>query len=87
VIVSIINQYSYVFTAVVGGILLAVGLWLWKGVAPGLRAALLAAYLLGAVGLHFVLRYRSGEGEVSVGSAEAILANGRPTFLMLYSNY
>ena len=82
-----LNQYSYVFWSVVGGVILAIGLWLWKGAAPALRVALLAAYLLGAVGVHFVLRYRSGGEEVSAASAEAILANGRPTFLMLYSNF
>jgi hypothetical protein len=84
---AILNQYSYVFWSVVGGIILAIGLWLWKGAAPALRAALLAAYLLGAVGMQFVLRYRDGEEEASTASVEETLANGRPTFLMLYSNF
>jgi hypothetical protein len=87
VTMSIINQYSYVIFSAFVGVLLAAGLWLWKAPAPGLRVALLAAYLLGAVGLHFALRYRSGQGEISAASAEAVLANGRPTFVMLYSNY
>jgi hypothetical protein len=84
---SIINQYSYVIFSAVVGVMLAAGLWMGKGAAPGLRIAALVVYLLGAVGLHFVLRYRPAEGEVSATSAEAVLANGRPTFVMLYSNY
>jgi hypothetical protein len=84
---AIFNQYSYVFTAVVGGLMLAAGLWLWKGPAPGLRAALMAAYLLGAIGVHFALRYRSSEGAANADAVEKALANGRPTLVMLYSNY
>ena len=84
---AIINQYSYVFTAVVGGLLVAAGLWFWKGPAPGLRVALMVAYLLGAIGVHFVLRYRSSEGAANAAAVEDTLGNGRPTLVMLYSNY
>ena len=50
------------------------------------RAALFAAYLLAILGARLALNYReSFDG--SLASAEAALDNGRPTFLMLYSNY
>jgi hypothetical protein len=81
------NQYSYVFTAAIGGLLLAAGLWFWKGPSPALRAALMAAYLLGAVGVHFALRYRSAGEAANAAAVEEALANGRPTLVMLYSNY
>jgi hypothetical protein len=84
---SIINQYSYVILSAFVGVLLAAGLWLWKGAAPALRIALLAVYVLGAVGMHFALRYRAVGESASADSAEEALSNGRPTFLMLYSNY
>jgi hypothetical protein len=84
---AIFNQYSYVFTAVLGGLLVAAGLWFWKGPAPSLRVALMVAYLLGAIGVHFALRYRSAEESANAAAVEDTLANGRPTLLMLYSNY
>ncbi len=83
---NIVNQYSFVIASLLGAALLAVIVWRWQAVPLVWRAALFAAYLLAILGVRLALNYReSFDG--SLAAAEAALDNGRPTFLMLYSNY
>ncbi len=83
---SLVNQYSFVIGSLAGAGLLGLILWRVRRVPAVWRVALFGAYLLAILGLRLALNYREGF-DGSLASAEATLNNGRPTFLMLYSNY
>ncbi len=83
---AVFNQYSFVFLSIFAGLILAVGLWRWRKPPVALRAGLMVLYIVGMVGLHFVSRY-ADTFDGSLASADAILTDGKPTLLMLYSNY
>lgn len=87
---GVLNQYSYVVFASFGGVALALALWRWQRL-PLSRAArvlVFALYVAGATVAGAALRYAESESHAeSVAEVEATLRNGRPTFVMLYSNY
>lgn len=83
----IFNQYSFVIGAVAGGMILGVMLWRWRRVHAAIRGALLALYLVGVIGFILASRFPSETRFKSVSDVEAVLKNGQPTFMMLYSNY
>jgi hypothetical protein len=84
--VAVFNQYSFVFLSIFAGLILAAALWRWRRPPAALRAGLMALYIGGMVGLHFASRY-ADTFDGSLASADAILTDGNPTLLMLYSNY
>jgi uncharacterized membrane protein AbrB (regulator of aidB expression) len=83
---SIFNQYSFVFIAIVLGLGIAFALWRWQRGAAWLRGGVLALYIVVAVVAGLSLRYPDTTVE-NVQDAETILTNGNPTFFMFYSNY
>jgi hypothetical protein len=86
--VAVFNQYSLLLTLVGGGLLAAVIIWKWSRPALALpvRIALMVAY--GVVAVLIVLSVRYPVTTVaSVADIDSALADGRPTFVMLYSNY
>ncbi len=83
---NIINQFSYIWISVIVGVILAVALWRWRKGNRLLRGGLLALYLVAAIAFGMLRQYPPPEVN-SLAEAEAILANDRPTFVMLYSNY
>lgn len=89
--IALFNQYSFVFAALIGGILLAVGLWRWQrlaGLRPVIKLGALAVYVVVALAFNLALRYpASPDPAESLPMVEATLSNDRPTFVMLYSNY
>lgn len=86
---SVLNQFSFVVAAGVVGLVLALLLWRWPALRPLnplLRLGVLAAYALLVALLGLSRRYPPSPVR-SLDQAEAILQGGRPTFVMLYSNY
>ncbi len=86
---SLLNQYSFVVFAVVFGLMMAGVLWRWQDLplSPALRVVALAIYAVAAVLAGMALRYPAAEQPLTQSSADATIGNGRPTFVMLYSNY
>jgi hypothetical protein len=86
--VSFFNQYSFLLMIAGAGLALLVGLWRWREGHPYLRAGLLAWYVLGALLLALATRYPPGtDAPQTPEQVEAMLREGRPTLVMLYSNY
>jgi hypothetical protein len=85
---AIINQFSFVISAVLTGAILAVVLWRWKRLPlpVWLRVVMLALYIVGAIALGLSRRYPDSS-VTTLAEAEARLTNEQPTFVMLYSNY
>jgi len=83
---TLFNQFSYVLGSSAVGVVLLMVLWWWRKLALRWRAGLFAVYVLAATLLSLVFRYPSSTVQ-SVEEVEAVLANRRPTFVMLYSNY
>lgn len=85
---SFFNQYSFLMLIVLAGISLSVGLWRWRAAHPYLRTGLMAWYVLGALLLALATRYPPGtDAPQTPQQVEAMLNEGRPTLVMLYSNY
>ncbi len=83
---TILNQYSLLIALIAGGGLFGVLLWKWRRPPWPLRVALLVGYVVLALVLVSMARY-PGPTVDTVAEVEATLENGRPTFVMLYSNY
>lgn len=83
---SIFNQYSLLFSLIIGGILLAYGLWRWQRPSRLIRLALFSGYVIAAIGIVLAVRYPDTSVS-SIAELDSTLDNGRPTFIMLYSNY
>ena len=85
---AIINEYSLLFALAGGGLLLAVIVWKWRRpvLSLPLRITLLAGYAALAVVVVLAVRYPATTVS-SVAEIDAALADGHPTFIMLYSNY
>ena len=85
---SVFNQYSLLFTLVGGGLLAAVIIWKWDRpvLALPVRIGLMIAYVVVAVLIVLSVRYPDTT-VASVADIDSALADGRPTFVMLYSNY
>ncbi len=87
---AFLNQYSYVVFAGFGAFALALTLWRWQSLPLSrlARVILFALYTALAVLAGAALRYPEEASHAeSVEAVEATLGNGRPTFVMLYSNY
>lgn len=80
------NQYSFLIFSGIGGIALALMLWRWTRPPVALRATVLLFYAIGIIAFTLVMRYPAVEVS-SVEQVETTLSNGRPTFMMFYSNY
>lgn len=83
---SIFNQYSFVFSAVVFGTVLLFALMRWQSGPIWLRGGVMLLFVVVAVGINSLLRYPDSNVE-TVQDAETLLTNGNPTFLVFYSNY
>lgn len=83
---SFFNQYSFVVSAIVVIALLGFGLLRWQSGALWLRGGILGLVIVAAIIAHFSLRY-PGATVKTVQDGDTLLNNGRPTFLMFYSNY
>jgi uncharacterized membrane protein YqjE len=82
----LLNQFSFVFVALLIGALLAFGLWRWQGIDRLVRLALFVLYVAALIVVAATFRYSSNDAG-SVEQVEAALSAGRPTLVMLYSNY
>jgi drug/metabolite transporter (DMT)-like permease len=82
-----LNQYSFLLAALAIGLVLIVVLWRWHRAKPLLRIALLAWYGLGVLVVSLVWRYSATSDITTTAQVNALLNAGRPTFVMLYSNY
>lgn len=83
---SLFNQYSFVIAAFVVGLGLTLGLWRWPRPGRRLKIALLVGYALIVGGINLAFHYPASTVETA-DDVEALLVNGRPTFVMLYSDY
>jgi hypothetical protein len=83
---SLFNQYSYLIAFLMGGGILAIILGRAKSLSIRLRVGLLAAYALTGAAVWAALLFPGTDLE-SAGDVDAILNDGRPTFVMLYSDY
>ncbi len=82
---GIFNQYSYIIISVL--VLVASALLLWRYLASRrVISVMIVSLLVLSLAGFFLLRPGAGDVE-SVSSAEAILRNGKPTFLEFFSNY
>lgn len=86
---TLINQYSFVVFAIFLGLVMAGVLWRWESLplSPALRVVTLVVYAAAAVLAWTALRYPEPERALTLESVEDTIGNGRPTFVMLYSNY
>lgn len=80
------NHYSYVIIMAIFGLGVMVTLWRWKGGAAWLRAAMAVSFVAIVVVLGLTFRPPSSDVK-TLEDVDAVLSNGQPTFLMLYSNY
>jgi hypothetical protein len=83
---SILNQYSYVMIAIVGGFVLAAVIWRWKAAHPFLRIGLGVLFVAAAVGVGFALNYPASTPNTPA-DVEAVIDNSQPTIVLLYSDY
>ncbi len=83
---GILNQYSLLVSLIIGGIMLAYGLWRWQRLSRLIRFVLFSGYVFVAIGIVVAVRYPDTSVS-SIAELDSTLANGRPTFVMLYSNY
>ncbi len=86
---AVINQFSFVAAAGLGGLVLAVALWRWQSLplSPAPRVAVFVLYVVVMVALLFRMRYPQENTADAPATVDNALTNGRPTFIMLYSNY
>lgn len=84
---AFLNQFSFLLLAIGVGFALLVVVWYWRRANPLLRAGFLAWYLLGVLILALVWRYPAAPNLKTASDVDAVLNNGRPTLVMLYSNY
>lgn len=84
---ALFNQFS--FLLLVGGIvpILLVVLWRWRRANPLLRVGILAWYVLAVLVVLLVWRYPASPHITTPADVETLLNAGRPTLVMLYSNY
>ncbi len=85
---AIVSLYSVLWLALGGLLLLAVGLWRWRGIPAPARVGLWL--LVATVALGAYVQFRPTEGALRIetlGQAEARIGNGSPTVLELYSEY
>lgn len=79
------NQYSYILFSVCG-LLLVILILRRRGVRRGIIAGL--AIALAAISITGFVVLRPGEGDVrELREAQAMLGNGKPTFVEFFSNY
>ncbi|NWF70976.1 MAG: hypothetical protein HXY40_17970 [Chloroflexi bacterium] len=93
---GIFNQYSFFAAAATVGLILAAALWLGLRALPALRdrprgralllGTLLALYAGGVVLFNLSRQYPASSVQTTA-EVDAVLSSGRPTFVMLYSNY
>lgn len=77
-------QFSFLIASVVLGVLLAWGLWRWRR-SVWLRAGIMAWYVLGVLVFTLIVRYPASP-YTTPDAVEAALQQGKPTFVMFYSN-
>ncbi len=85
-IFNVFNQYSFVASALAGGLLVALLAWRWRSVPAVLRGGLVLAYVGLVIAARLALNY-TPNFDGSLQAVEDTLGNGQPTVLMLYSNY
>lgn len=83
---SILNQYSYVVIAAVGGVVLAAVIWLWKDAHPFLRIGLGILFAAATIGVGFALNYPASTPDTPA-DVEDVIHNSQPTVVLLYSDY
>jgi hypothetical protein len=81
------NQFSFMIAAVGLGLLLLFALWRWRKAQALLRVGVFVWYIFGVLLMSVLLRYPANGDVQSVAQVEQALANGRPTLVVLYSNY
>lgn len=85
---QLINQFSFPLLAIVGAVILVVGLLRVPKLNRYARITLLGIYLLGIFFVSTQFRYPDSPVTIdTVVDVEAILQNSASTFVMLYSNY
>lgn len=84
---ALLAQFSFLIAVIFTGAGLAVLLWRWKTASPALRAGIAAWYVLVVLVIALLFRYPATPNIHTPAEVEAVLANGQPTFVMLYSNY
>jgi thiol-disulfide isomerase/thioredoxin len=83
---ALFAQFSFLIATLVGGALLLLGLWRWQRGNPYARAGIFAWYVLGVLVIGLVFRYPAANA-ATPADVERILDNGKPTLVMLYSNF
>jgi hypothetical protein len=82
----IFNVFSYVFAVITLGAILALSVWGWRPKLPRVaRWGILIGYGISAILFNLLSRYPTTDQ--STQAIEVVLGNGRPSFVMLYSNY
>jgi len=85
---SILNQFSFVVTTMAVGVILVAILWRIQRFPIIARVVVMILYVLAMLGVNLLMRYPDSPAQATtVADVDAILADGKPTFLMLYSNY
>lgn len=82
----ILNQYSYIVIATVGGVIVATVIWRWKAAHPLLRIGPGILFAAAAIGVGFALNYPASTPDTPA-DVEAVIGNGQPTVVLLYSDY
>ncbi len=84
---NILNQFSFVIAVAIVGIIFVLFLTTRRSWSPVLRVGLILGVVVIAIGISVAFRYPSSDSIDTADDLEAIIHNGRPTFIMLYSNY
>lgn len=87
---QIINQYSFVLGAALVGLGLIAALWRLPAaqeIAVPVRVGIIAAFAVLMLVFGAGMRYPTEQTASALDEFDAALNNGRPTFVMLYSNY
>lgn len=84
---SIFNQYSFLFVAIAGALVLGVVIWRFP-LKRTTRLLTLVAYGVTVLALIIAIQFPTSNDEVdSYAQVETVIDNGRPTLVMLYSHF
>jgi thiol:disulfide interchange protein len=84
---ALLAQFSFLIAVIIIGAGLAALLWRWKNARPALRAGVFAWFVFLVLVIALLFRYPATPNLHTPAEVEAVLANGQPAFIMLYSNY
>jgi len=82
---AFVAQFSFLIATFALGCFLAMGLWRWRR-SMLLRAGVMAWYVFGVLIVALLVRYPASP-YTTPQSVEHALTQGKPTFIMFYSNY